>query len=82
MAVDYVRKQVILEKEQSDLLRKIAKDDGVSFSELVRNYLNLQLRLHTYKEMEKAATRLVADYKQDNNLTSMTSLDSEDFVDE
>jgi hypothetical protein len=81
MTLDYVRKQIILEKEQSDQLRKIAVNDGISFSELVRNLLNAQLRLRIYKEMEIAADALVDDYTNDKELTDMTLLDGEDVID-
>jgi len=80
MALDYVRKQIILEKEQSDQLRKIAINEGISFSELVRNFLNAQLRARVYSEMEVAADALLADYTNDRELTEMTSLDGEEFI--
>ncbi|MBU0974050.1 MAG: hypothetical protein KKC20_25700 [Proteobacteria bacterium] len=81
MTLDYVRKQIILEKEQSDQLRKIAINEGISFSELVRNFLNAQLRARIYNEMEVAADALLSDYANDKELTEMTSLDGEEIID-
>lgn len=81
MTLDYVRKQIILEKDQSDQLRKIAINEGISFSELVRNFLNAQLRVRIYSEMEVAADALLTDYANDKELTEMTLLDGEDIID-
>jgi predicted DNA-binding ribbon-helix-helix protein len=81
MAVDYVRKQVMLEKEQSLQLEKIAENDGISFSELIRTLLNSQLRVRIYKEMEIAADELYNDYSNDKDLTITHSLDGEDVID-
>ncbi len=81
MTLDYVRKQIILEKEQSEQLSKIARNDGLSFSELVRNFLNAQLRVRIYKEMELAADALLEDYTNDKEHTDMTSLDGEEIID-
>lgn len=81
MTLDYVRKQIILEKDQSEQLRKIAVDEGISFSELVRNFLNAQLRVRIYNEMEIAADNLITDYATDKELTEMTVLDGEDIID-
>ncbi len=52
---DFVRTQVLLEKRQRVQLDKIAEDMGISFSELVREFLDAQLRLRTYDEMRRAA---------------------------
>jgi hypothetical protein len=76
---DFVRTQILLEKRQRVELDKIATDLGVSFSELVREFLDAQLRLRTRVEMRQAAERLYADYASDEHLTDMTRLDGEDF---
>jgi hypothetical protein len=77
---DFVRTQVLLEKKQRVQLDKIAEDLGISFSELVREFLNAQLRIRTYEEMRRAAERLYDDYTSDEDLTAMTALDREDFI--
>ena len=79
---DYVRTQILLEKEQRQALNEIAEQSGVTFSELVRNFLAAQIRLHTYAEMEHAAKLLYEDYASDNELTILTDLDTEDFSNE
>ncbi len=82
MAQDYVRKQIILEKDQTIVISDIAKKDGLSFSELVRNLLNAQLRARTYEKMELAAEALLEDYEKNDALTDMTLLDGEEIIDE
>jgi hypothetical protein len=77
---DYIRTQVLLEKKQRNQLNKIAKEKGISFSELVRDYLNAQLRDRTYEEMRPAAEQLYNDYANDEELTAMTVLDGEDII--
>jgi hypothetical protein len=77
---DFIRTQVLLEKKQRIQLDKIAEDMGISFSELVRDYLNAQLRIRTYEEMRHAAELLYDDYAKDDELTAMTGLDGEDFI--
>jgi hypothetical protein len=76
---DYVRTQVLLEKKQRIELDKIAGDMGIPFSELVRDFLNAQIRLRTYAEMRHAAEQLYNDYANDKELTAMTALDGEEF---
>jgi hypothetical protein len=77
---DYIRTQVLLERKQRIQLIKIAKDKGISFSELVRDFLNAQLRDHTYQEMRRAAEQLYTDYVNDEELKAMTALDGEDII--
>jgi hypothetical protein len=77
---EYIRTQVLLEKKQRQQLDEIAKNTGVSFSELVRQFLDSQLRIRVYEEMRLAAIQLYGDYTQDEQLTDMTTLDSEDFL--
>ena len=76
---DFIRTQILLEKKQRIQLDNIAESMGVSFSELVRDFLNAQLRLRTYKEMRRAAELLYSDYTNDEDLTAMTALDGEEF---
>lgn len=77
---EYVRTQILLEKEQRIRLNMLAETLGVSFSELVREFLDTQLRMRTYEEMKQAAERLYGDYANDENLTAMTGLDGEEFL--
>jgi antitoxin component of RelBE/YafQ-DinJ toxin-antitoxin module len=77
---DFVRTQILLEKKQRNQLNKIAENMGIPFSELVRDFLNAQLRLRTYEEMRRAAEQLYSDYANDKDLTAMTALDGEEFI--
>lgn len=77
---DLVRTQVLLEKKQRIQLDTIAEELGIPFSQLVRDFLNAQLRLRTYENMRRAAQRLAHDYANDKNLTAMTALDGEEFI--
>jgi len=79
---DLVRTQVLLEKKQRSELDEIASREGRSFSELVRIFLDAQLRQRQYDEMRLAAEQLRADYQEGGELTAMTALDGEDFLNE
>lgn len=77
---NYIRTQVLLEKKQRNQLDEIAQNTGISFSELVRDFLDAQIRIRTYEDMRRAAEQLCNDYANDGNLTDMTALDGEDFI--
>ena len=77
---NYIRTQVLLEKKQRSQLDEIAQKAGISFSELVRDFLDAQMRIRTYEDMRRAAEQLGDDYARDGNLTDMTALDGEDFI--
>ena len=77
---DLVRTQVLLEKSQRDEITQIARSQGKSFSELVREYLTRQLRQQKYEEMRMAAEQLQDDYAEGSSLVEMTALDREDFL--
>ena len=77
---NYIRTQVLLEKKQRDRLDEIARKAGISFSELVRDFLDAQMRIRTYEDMRRAAQQLYDNYANDSNLTDMTDLDGEDFI--
>ncbi|MHC1781375.1 MAG: hypothetical protein AB9891_01205 [Anaerolineaceae bacterium] len=79
---DYTRTQILLEKSQHTQLKEIAENQGKTFSELVREYLDAQLRLRNYEEIRRAAHLLREDYTGDADLTGMTALDGEDFLNE
>jgi len=79
---DLVRTQVLLEKKQRDELSIIAETEGKSLSELIRIFVEAQLRQRRYEEMRSAAEQLLEDYSKDSELTSFTSLDREDFLNE
>ena len=77
---DYIRTQVLLEKRQRSQLDEIAQNAGISFSELVREFLDAQMRIRTYENMRRAAEQLRDDYAIGGSLTEMSTLDGEDFM--
>ncbi len=77
---NYIRTQILLKKEQRDQLDEIARETGVSLSELVRDFLDSQIRHRTFEDMRRAAQKLRHEYVNDNSLTDMTALDGEDFI--
>lgn len=62
---EYVRTQILLEKNQRDELDTLAQIAGISFSELVRDFLDVQLRSRTTEEMRRTAEQLGESYDQD-----------------
>jgi Arc/MetJ-type ribon-helix-helix transcriptional regulator len=77
---DLVRTQILLKKNQRLELDEIAEKEGKSFSEVVRNLIDAQLRQRKYEEMRLAAEQLAADYGQGGELSELTALDGEDFL--
>ena len=71
------RTQIILEKHQHESLRQIAKQEGKSVSEVVRNLLDLALRERKRRQMEIAAEILAQDYQDDSELIAYQTLDGE-----
>lgn len=72
------RAQIILEKQQHELLSHIAREEGKSLSETVRELLDLALRERRRRQMELAAQTLLADYRSDPDLIAFTALDGEE----
>jgi hypothetical protein len=62
---EYVRTQILLEKNQRDELDTLAQIAGISFSELVRDFLDVQLRSRTTEEMRRTGEQLGESYDQD-----------------
>ena len=79
---DLVRTQILLSHSQRQYLAEIARKEGRSLSDVVREALDAQFRQHQYREMEIAAGQLLELYETDPDLTEMTALDGEDFADE
>ena len=74
-----VRTQIIIEEEQRKILGKIAKQEKRSISDLIREFIDEQLRLREERQMLRAANLLKKDYVNDKELTVFTALDSEEF---
>lgn len=73
------RTQIMLEQEQKQTLKKIAKQKNRSFSELVREMLDEQIEKHQKSTLAAAAQALLVDYKTDEDLLAFTALDGEEF---
>ena len=73
------RVQILLDPEQKQILKKIAKQENQNFSELVRKMLDEQIKNHHKSKLAAAAQALLADYTTDKELTAFSALDSEDF---
>lgn len=76
------RTQVMLEQEQHKALKEIARQEGRSMSDVVREFIGTQLRERKRQQLEKAAQLLLRDYLEDDELTAFTALDSETFHEE
>lgn len=77
---DLVRTQILLDKNQRLELDEIATKEGKSFSEVVRNLIEAQLRQRKYEEMRVVAAQLAADYAEGGKLSDLTAMDGEDFL--
>ncbi|MDW7754554.1 MAG: CopG family transcriptional regulator [Brevefilum sp.] len=73
------RTQIMLEPEQKKILKKIADREERSFSELVREMLDEQIEQHQKAKLALAAQALLNDYTTDEELTTFTTLDGDDF---
>ena len=78
--MELYRTQILLEKSQHEILSQIAKEESRSVSEIVREMVERELRYRQRRQMMLAARELQSDYKTDPELTTFTTLDSEDFL--
>jgi hypothetical protein len=74
---DLVRTQILLNREQHQYLVALAAEQDKSLSEVVREFLNSQIRRQKYYEMQKAAKNLKAEYDSSVEISEMTALDRE-----
>jgi len=77
----YIRAQILIPPDQRDALQAIARQEKRSISDIVREFIAVQLRQRKYQEMSAAAERLKGEYDQ-GDLAGMTVLDGEDFLHE
>jgi hypothetical protein len=78
MAARFIRTRVLLDPETRIRLDEMARQQKRSLSELVRELLKEQLRLHTRCQMMEAARLLREDYETDEELTAFVALDGDD----
>lgn len=74
------RTQILLEKNQHQILTLIAGEENRSLSEIVREMIDRELRYRQRRQMLLAARELQEDYKTDSALTEFTAIDSDDFL--
>ncbi len=74
-----VRTQIIIKEEQRKALEIIAKQENRSISDIIREFLDEQLRVREKQRMLKAANLLREDYINNEELTVFTALDGEDL---
>jgi hypothetical protein len=74
------RTQILLEKNQHQVLTLIAEEENRSISDIVREMIDRELRFRQRRQMLLTARELQADYVTDPNLTEFTALDAEDFL--
>lgn len=72
------RTQILLEPAQHTELTAIAGREQRSLSDLVREMLRLQLEARRKRSLAAAAEALLADYRDDPELSAFTALDAQD----
>jgi len=73
------RTQILLEPEIHEKLKRIAKQEKRSLSDLTREMLRDQLAVRQRKALSDAAQSLLMDYQADPELTAFASLDGDEF---
>ena len=74
-----VRTQILLEPEQHQRLTEIARQENRSLSDLIRELVEARIAESKAQALAAAAQQLLADYREDAELTALKSLDGEDF---
>jgi len=72
------RTQIMLDPEQHAELAAIAGRERRSLSDLVREMLRRQLEERRQHSLAAAAQALLADYRDDPEMSAFTALDAED----
>ena len=72
-----IRTQIILEEDQHHQLVEIARQQNRSLSDLVREFLNSQLRVYKKHQLIKAAEQLHQDYLNNGELTALSALNGD-----
>ncbi len=77
-----IRIHITFDEDQHHALLQIARQEKRSLSDLVREYLNEQLRLHRQRQLAQAADALRQDYLTDSELTAFSVLDGDEIHEE
>jgi len=72
-----IRTQIILEEDQHHQLVEIARQQNRSLSDLVREFLDEQVRIYKKHQLSKAAEQLRGDYLEDRELTALSTWNGE-----
>ncbi len=73
------RTQILFEPALHREILEIAKEENQSFSNVVREMLEEEVRLRKRRQLEKAAKALLHDYETNPELTAFNVLGGEDF---
>jgi hypothetical protein len=73
------RVQIMLNESQKDFLDKTASKEGISVSALIRKLIDQYRQKQRDIQLNAAVDDLYAEYKSDQELTALRSLDGEDF---
>ena len=74
-----VRTQILLQPDQHRLLSEIARQEGRSLSEVVRQMIDREMAERSRQAMAAAAEALRTDYQTNPELTAFQSLDGDDL---
>ena len=74
------RIQFLIPESQKAFLDAVAKDEGLSFSALVREIFAEYQQRMAEKELEEAARALYDEYETNEALTALTAIDGDDFA--
>ena len=73
------RTQIMLDPELHEKLKRMAKQEKRSLSDLTREMLSKQLAERQRAALVSAASALLGDYQTDAELTAFAALDGEEF---
>ena len=72
-----IRTQIILREDQHCQLVEIARKQNRSLSDLVREFLDEQLRVYKKRQLSQAAEQLRQDYLDNGELTALSALNGD-----
>jgi predicted CopG family antitoxin len=74
------RVNIILNESQRTFLQRISEERGASVSEIIRELIEEKKKEEQVARLAKAADLLADEYRQNEELTVFTTLDSEDMA--
>lgn len=73
------RTQILLEPEQHQALKEIARQQNRSLSDIIREMVDKQIAVFKSLALTTAAQALLSDYQSDPELTAFQALNGDDF---